>query len=307
MTWSANTISFHRDTEKLRRGGSRGREVITERCFALVLWAMGFLAVTMVAIMLVTLWLGASPVLLDAGLGAFLLNSEWQPTESAFGALSMAAGTFAVSLGALAIAVPIAVMCALLLHFYLPARLAGLFRCVLQMLAGIPSVVYGLWGLIVIVPMLASLGGSGACLLAGVVILAMMIIPTVSVVVETSVQQLSPAIYQGALALGAPRYRALLRVVLPAISAKLIAASILGLARAVGETMAVLMVSGNAIAMPDGLLDSVRTLAANIALEMAYAMDLHRAALFASGLILMAMVLALLALVDRLEGAADHA
>ena len=269
---------------------------------ALTLWTMAAIAAAMVVVVLLTLWNGAHPVIESAGISALVTHREWHPTEREYGLLPMIAGTFAVSLGALAVAVPMATMCALMLCYYLSPRVAGIFRCLLQLLAGIPSVVYGLWGLSVVVPFIAGIGGNGACLLAGGIILAVMILPTIAVIVETAMRQLPPSLYQGALALGAPRYRAMFQVVMPAIGGKLVAASILGLARAIGETMAVLMVSGNAITMPDGPLASIRTLSANIAIEMAYAMELHRSALFASGLVLMVIVLGMLLIVDLLEG-----
>lgn len=296
-----NTSSSHQQSSPpfVNRGLWASRVDIT---LALILWTMAFIAAAMVLVVLVTLWNGAQPVIESAGLTALMAHSEWHPTEREYGLLPMIAGTFAVSLGALVIAAPVAAMCGLMLCYYLSPRMAGIFRCLLQLLAGIPSVVYGLWGLSVVVPFIAGIGGNGACLLAGGVILAVMILPTVAVIVETAMRQLPPSLYQGALALGAPRYRAMFQIVMPAISGKLVAASILGLARAIGETMAVLMVSGNAITMPDGPLASIRTLSANIAIEMAYAMELHRSALFASGLVLMVIVLGMLVIVDTLEG-----
>lgn len=300
MTLFASIFSFHRQNEDQ----THDREVIDaikDKALSSLFWLMAALAFAMIVIVLITLWNGASPVLNKAGPMAFLARSEWYPTAQEFGLVAMVASTFAVSIGALLIAAPVAILCSLLLCYYMPNCWRGSFRCLLQLLAGIPSVVYGLWGLVVLIPMIAHFGGPGACLLAGVIILAIMILPTVAVIIENAIQQLPPALYQGALALGMPRYRAMLRIILPAIRGKVIAASILGLARAIGETMAVVMVTGNAINMPDGIMASVRTLSANIALEMAYALDLHRSALFAAGLALMLIVLAMLVLVDRLE------
>jgi phosphate transport system permease protein len=300
MTSFASISSFLRPSEF----GSAGAELRTcfkDRGFTLLLWSMAALAVATIFGVILILSLGAWPVLRQAGPAAFLSGLEWHPSAREYSLIPMIAGTFAVSFGALVIAGPLGIICAILTRFYASESVANLFRIILQLLAGIPSVVYGLWGLSVLVPRIADLGGAGPSILAGVIILAVMVLPTVAVMADTALRQQSPALYQGGIALGLPRYRVLWQIVLPAAGSKLVAAGILGLARALGETMAVLMVTGNAIALPTNMLSSIRTLAANIALEMAYALDLHRAALFATGLMLMVIVLAMLGLADRFE------
>jgi phosphate transport system permease protein len=276
--------------------------LLKERSFAGLLWCTGGLAACMVVGVICVLAIGASPVLRTAGPLAFVTGFEWHPSSGEYSLVAMIAGTFAVSIGALVLAAPVGTMCAVLCRFYLLPAPAGAFRTLLQLLAGIPSVVYGLWGLAVLVPLIADFGGgAGTSLLAGIIVLAIMIVPTIAVIMETALRLQSPALYQGGIALGLARYRVLLFIVLPAAASKLLAAAILGFARALGETMAVLMVTGNAIALPVSLLSSMRTLAANIALEMAYAVDVHRAALFATGLMLMLIVLGVLGAAEFLD------
>jgi phosphate transport system permease protein len=275
--------------------------LLKERSFAGLLWCMGGLAACMVVGVICVLAIGASPVLRTVGPLAFVTGFEWHPSSGEYSLVAMIAGTFAVSIGALVLAAPVGTMCAVLCRFYLLPAPAGAFRMLLQLLAGIPSVVYGLWGLAVLVPLIAEFGGAGTSLLAGIIVLAIMIVPTIAVIMETALRLQSPALHQGGLALGLARYRVLLSIVLPAAASKLLAAAILGFARALGETMAVLMVTGNAIALPASLLSSMRTLAANIALEMAYAVDVHRAALFATGLMLMLIVLGVLGAAEFLD------
>jgi phosphate transport system permease protein len=300
MTSFATITSYLRPSE-FRLADTEGRIHWKNRCFTGLLSCMALLAVAIIGGTLLILTLQAWPVLREAGLLAFVSGYDWHPTAQQYGLVPMIAGTFMISIGALVLAGPFGVTCAVLTRFYATDSVAAAFRVILHLLAGIPSVVYGLWGLTVLVPWIAALGGAGPCVLAGTIILGVMVLPTVAVIVDTALHQQSPVLYQSGIALGLPRYRVLLAVVLPAARNKLIAAGILGLARALGETMAVLMVTGNAINLPTSLLSSTRTLSANIALEMAYALNMHRAALFATGLILMLIVLTMLAVSDHLE------
>jgi phosphate transport system permease protein len=300
MISCASISSFLRPSD-LGSSRSELETRLRDRGFTALLWTMAGVAVASIVGVILILGFGAWPVLKQAGPTAFISGLDWHPSTREYSLIPMIAGTFAVSFGALAIAGPVGVICAILTRFYVVDSVANAFRILLQLLAGIPSVVYGLWGLTMLVPVVADLGGAGPSLIAGVIVLAVMVLPTVAVIAETALRQQSPTLYQGGIALGVPRYRVLWHVVLPAAGSKLIAAGILGLARALGETMAVLMVTGNAIALPSNPLSSIRTLAANIALEMAYALDMHRAALFATGLMLMVIVLVMLGLADRLE------
>lgn len=303
MTSFANSISSFAPPE--RRIGSCFRE----RAFVAALWSTGVLAGLCCVAVAAVLAIGAWPALSEAGLLAFLSDAGWHPTSGQFGLAPMVAATLIVSGGALAVAGPLSVLCALFIVYYAGPRLAGVFGGLLLLLSGVPSVVYGLWGMVVLVPWIAERAPPGASVLAGIVVLSIMILPTIAVVACTALEQLPPGLYQGAVALGLPRPVAIRRVVLPAVQRRLMAAGMLGLARAQAETMAVLMVTGNAIAWPSSPFASVRVLSANVLLEMAYALAVHRSALFVSALALLAIVSGLVAISGRLEtaGADDEA
>lgn len=221
-----------------------------------------------------------------------LLGSVWSPEDGLFGVLPMLAGSLAVTLGALLLAVPAGVGMALFLTEVAPPELAGVVRPLLQGLAGVPSVVYGFVGMSLLVPAIRSgLGGPGFSVLAGALVLAVMILPTIAAVAEDALRALPGAYREGAAALGATPWQAVCRVLLPAARSGLITAVVLGMGRALGETMAVLMVTGNVASAPLSPLDPARTLTGNIAMEMGYATGRHRDALFGTGALLLALVL----------------
>jgi phosphate transport system permease protein len=261
-----------------------------ETGFAVALWISALLASTIIGAIVVVIAIGAAPAVQQVGLTAFATDLSWHPTAGTFNLMPMLAGTSLVSLGATALAGPIGVISAVFCHHYAPTWLATSYRLLLRTLAGIPSVVYGLWGLVVLVPLLTSIQPPGSSLLAGILVLALMILPTVAVLADGAVARVPPALYQGGAALGMPRHRLILQIVLPSARSGLAAALVMGLARALGETMAVLMVTGNVVQLPTSPFSPIRSLAANIALEMAYAMNVHRSALFVSGLVLVVLV-----------------
>lgn len=247
------------------------------------------------------------PALQRIGPARFLLDPAWRPTEGLFGLLPMLSASLAAAAGALLLATPLGVASALFCRYYAPPALARPYRWAVILLSGVPSVVLGLWGLTVIVPLIGRIEPPGASLLAGILILTLMITPTIALTTETALAAVPAAYWRGAAALGMSREGALAHVALPAARSGIAAGVLLAGARALGETMAVLMVSGNVAQTPASLFDPVRTLTANIALEMAYATGTHRAALFVSGLLLSALVLALAASAWRLTGARAHA
>lgn len=229
-----------------------------------------------------------------------LLGARWSPEEGLFGVRSMVWGSLAVTLGALLLAVPAGVGIALFLTEAASAAVAGLARPLLQTLAGVPSVVYGFVGLSVLVPAIRrGLGGPGFSVLAGALVLGIMILPTIAAVAEDALRALPPAYREGAAALGATPWQTVRRVLLPAARSGITTAVVLGLGRALGETMAVLMVTGNVAMTPLSPLDPARTLTGNIAMEMGYAVGRHREALFATGALLLGLVLAVNALARR--------
>lgn len=240
------------------------------------------------------------PALQRVGLVRFVSDPGWHPLEGMFDLMPMLAATMAASLGAILVAGPLGLASAVFSRFYAPPSLAVLFRRMVALLAGIPSVVFGLWGLTVLVPRIAEWQPPGASLLAGVLILALMVLPTVALTADAALASVPETYIRGAVALGLTQSGMILKVLIPATRSGIAGGILLAMARALGETMAVLMVAGNVVQMPTGLFEPVRTLTANIALEMAYAMSDHRAALFVSGLALMLLVTSIAGLASRL-------
>jgi len=239
------------------------------------------------------------PVLVGGGWSRFFVGEGWFPASGQFNLLGMLWATLAASAGALLIAVPLGVLSAVFSRFYSPGWLVMPLRRIMVLLAGIPSVVYGLWGLTVLVPLIANWEPPGASLFSAILILALMVLPTVALTSEAALAAVSVANLQGAAALGLSRKGIVLGVALPAARIGIMTGVLLAAMRALGETMAVLMVAGNVVQTPTSLFDPVRVLTANIALEMPYAIGDHRAALFASGLLLMLIVTLLAWLAGR--------
>ena len=265
--------------------------------------ALGALAVG--AVLLLALVLGflareAVPVLTLHGAARFVASDGWFPLEQRLGLLPMVWATLAAALGALLLAAPLGLGVAVFVCFYAGAATARALRLMLALLAGIPSVVFGLWGLTVLVPLIARWQPPGASLLAATLILALMVVPTVALTSASALAAVPQPLLRGAAALGLSPVGSILGVALPAARPGIVGGLVLATARALGETMAVLMVAGNVVQTPGSVFDPVRVLTANIALEMAYATGEHRAALFASGLLLGVLVLALAAAAARM-------
>ncbi|WP_240761461.1 phosphate ABC transporter permease subunit PstC [Nitrosococcus wardiae] len=249
--------------------------------------------------------LEAIPALQQVGVSKFFFDRGWHPSslasEGHFNLAPMLAGTLGAAGGAILLAAPLGIGAALFCHYYAPPFLARLYRRLIELLAGIPSVIYGLWGLVVLVPLIRQLEPPGPSLLAGILILALMILPTIALLADAALAGIPREYTQGAAALGFSRFSLIWHVALPAAKSGLLTGILLGTMRALGETMAVLMVCGNVVQVPGNLFEPIRTLTANIALEMAYAMGDHRSALFVSGLLLMALVMALITIVEILK------
>jgi len=258
-----------------------------------------FLAIalsTLSALALITVFIFAEglPIVSKVGVLDFIFGLEWAPSRGAFGIFPMVVGSLAVTLGALVLGVPVALACSVFLTEFAPPAFSAVVRPAIQLLAGIPSVVYGFWGLIFIVPAIRNyLGGPGLSVLAGSIILAIMTLPTIISISEVSIRALPPTYKEGALALGATQWQTIRGVLLPAARSGIIAAIILGMGRAIGETMAVIMILGNAVALPRSILDPARTLTTNIGIEMGYASGEHRQALFATGIVLLIIIMIL--------------
>ncbi|MEN8215843.1 MAG: phosphate ABC transporter permease subunit PstC [Pseudomonadota bacterium] len=237
----------------------------------------------------------------------FFTDPGWYPTSEQFNLLPMIVGSLCLMMSALLLAAPLAILTAVFCNFYAPPALAVIVRRLIEIFTAIPSVIYGLWGLVVLVPIIASIQAPGASLLAGSIVLAIMIFPTIAMVSDSVIVAVPKKYIKGAVALGLERYSVIFSVVLPTAKSGLFAGMLLGAARAVGETMAVLMVCGNIVQMPSSLFDPIRALTSNIALEMAYAMDIHRTALFVSGTLLLMLVLILIILNEIYQSKHHHA
>ncbi|GJL74702.1 MAG: phosphate ABC transporter permease subunit PstC [Nitrosomonas sp.] len=241
------------------------------------------------------------PVLMQPSLTRFVTSASWHPLEGAYNLMPMLAGTLLASMGALLLAVPLGMASALFIVFYAPPYLATLYKRLIELLAGIPSVVFGFWGLTTLVPLINQWHPPGASLLAGMLVLTLMVLPLIALTAYTALAAVPDELFRNAAALGLSRWGMIRGVALPAASAGITAGIILAAARALGETMAVLMVAGNVVQYPETVFDPIRTLAANIALEMAYAMGDHRAVLFVSGLLLLLLVMVLSSIAGFLE------
>ena len=265
----------------------------TDRLLVWVLRGLAATAGAIVVLIVAFLLLESLPALRHVGIARFFTDASWHPAEGLYNLLPMLWGTLLAMLGSVLIATPVGVVSAVFCHYYAPASVARLYRRLIELLAGIPSVVYGFWGLVVLVPMIGRLHPPGPSLLAGIVILTIMILPTIMLMADASLAKVPQEYLRGAAALGLARWTTVRGVVFPAAKSGLFTGVILETGRAIGETMAILMVCGNVVQTPASLFDPIRTLTANIALEMAYAMGDHRAALFVSGLVLMAMIVVL--------------
>lgn len=234
------------------------------------------------------------PAFIEAGVIELVFGNEWLP-PALYGIFPMIAATLISTLGALIIGVPIALLTAIFLAEIAPKWLANIIRPAVELLAGIPSVVYGFFGLVVIVPAIETFFNipAGNTLLAGIIVLAIMILPTIITISETSLRALPPAYKEGALALGASQIYSIIKVLVPAAKSGILTGVVLGIARALGETMAIIMVMGNAPAMPGSLLEPARTLTANIAMEMSYATGIHASSLYATGIVLLVFIIIL--------------
>ena len=260
--------------------------------------------VSIMAVVLICLFLFANgiPGMTKIGVWDFLSGEKWKPGQKIFGILPFILGSVYVTAGALVVGVPAGLMTALFLSRFASKRAAKLLRPAVQLLAGIPSVVYGFFGLVVLVPLVReNFGGTGSSLLTASMLLGMMILPTIITVAESALNAVPAAYYEGALALGATHERSVFHVVLPAAKSGVMAGVILGIGRAIGEATAVMMVAGNRTSMPKGLLKGVRTLTSNIVIEMGYAADLHREALIATAVVLFGFILMINALTSILK------
>lgn len=251
-------------------------------------------AVFVVALITYFIFADGLPVMQKYGFAHFILGKDWLPLDNKFGLLPMITGSFLVTIGALLIGVPLGVGCAVFLAEIAPKKAAALIRPAIELLAGIPSVVYGFYGLVILVPLIRKIfGGSGFSILGGSLVLAIMILPTIVNISEDALRSVPKDYKEGSLALGATHWQTIKKVIVPSARSGILTGIVLGMGRAIGETMAVIMVVGNVSALPESILSPVRTLTGNIAIEMGYAAGEHSQALFATGIVLFVIIMIL--------------
>ena len=305
------------------RSSYRARKTV-EQIVHLIFLLCGIVAVAFVLLISIYLIFSGLPAIRQIGLFQFLLGKVWDPTNTTTGAqygilpfiLTSVYGTA----GAIVIGVPVGLLTAVFLAKVAPPKLAAVIRTAVQLLAGIPSVVYGFFGMIVLVPAVQAMvktpffktvlhvkSGKGMSLFTAAVLLGIMILPTIITVSKTSLDAVPDSYYEGSLALGATHERSVFYAVLPAAKSGVLSAVILGIGRAIGETMAVVMVAGNQTWMPKGLFQGLRTMTSNIVIEMGYAADLHREALIATGVVLFVFILLINLCFSLVKGGSDHA
>ena len=266
----------------------KAKEKIFEMLFLL---AAGF---SIIAVFMICLFLFANsiPAIHKIGFVEFIFGQKWKPGNELYGIFPMIIGSLYVTAGAIIFGVPVGLMTAIFLSKFCPKKLHKFIKSAIDLLAGIPSVVYGFFGLMVIIPFVREVfGGNGNSILTASILLGIMILPTIISVSESSLNAVPESYYEGARALGATHERSVFYAMLPAAKSGILAGIILGIGRAIGETMAVIMVAGNQARIPTSILKGVRTLTANIVIEMGYATDLHREALIATGAVLFVFIL----------------
>ena len=251
--------------------------------------SMSILAVAMICIFM---FANGIPAIKEIGFFDFIFGKIWSPNQNVYGIFPMIIGSIYVTAGAMLVGVPIGLLTAIFLAKFCPKKLYRFLKSGVELMAGIPSIVYGFFGLMVIVPIMqTTFGGSGKGVLTASILLGIMILPTIISVSEANIKAVPNSYYEGALALGDTHEGAVFRAVLPAARSGVLAGVILGIGRAIGETMAVIMIAGNQPIVPDSIIGGVRTMTSNIVLEMGYATDLHREALIATGVTLFVFIL----------------
>lgn len=270
---------------------------IKEKCASFLFLLAACACILAIVLICVFLFANGLSAMTEIGPLKFLLGREWKPGNNIYGIFPMILGSMSVTAGAIVLGVPVGVLSAIFLAKFCPKPLHKIISPMVELLAGIPSIVYGFFGLVVLVPAVRELGryfgvgGNGSSMLAASVILGIMILPTIITVSESSIRAVPDSYYEGGIALGATHEKSVFFIVVPAAKSGIFSSIVLGVGRAIGETMAVVMVAGNQARMPTGLLKGIRTMTANIVIEMGYATDLHREALIATGVVLFAFIL----------------
>jgi phosphate transport system permease protein len=298
----ANPKSFTSDADAKQSGPHQDKKVLRqnkrvdwkERIFHALFLTSAVIGILSLAIIAYFIFKESIPAFQEVGVSGIVLGQNWLP-PALYGVATMIVASVVSTLGAVIVGVPVGVLTAIFIAEVAPKSLANIIRPAVELLAGIPSVVYGFFGLVIIVPLIQQIFDvpAGNTILAGIIVLGVMILPTVITVSETSIRAVPASYKEGSYALGASKIYTIFKILLPAARSGIMTAVILGIGRALGETMAIIMVMGNAPAMPSGILDSARTLTANIAIEMSYASGTHANALYATGVVLLVFIMIL--------------
>ena len=265
---------------------------VKECVMKIIFLLSALVSIVAVALICVFLFKNGITAIMEIGPIEFLLGTKWAPKQELFGVLPMIVGSIYVTVGAIVVGVPIGLFTAIFMAKFCPEKLYKVLKPAVELLAGIPSIVYGFFGLVVIVPIVRNFfGGGGKGILTASVLLGIMILPTIIGVAESAIRAVPESYFEGALAMGATKERSVFTAVLPTAKSGIFAGVILGIGRAIGETMAVVMIAGNQTVIPDEITDGVRTLTANVVLEMGYATGLHREALIATAVVLFVFIL----------------
>ncbi len=274
---------------------------IKERGMKIVFLVCACITIVCVALICLFLFANGIPAIGEIGPLKFLLGTQWKPGNGLYGIAPMILGSLYVTAGAILVGVPIGLLTAVYMAQFASKRTVGLLRPAISLMAGIPSIVYGFFGLVVLVPFMREAFGAGKGIITASVLLGIMIFPTIIGVSEAALRAVPSNYYEGALALGASHEHSVFFVVLPAAKSGIMAAVVLGIGRAIGETMAVIMVAGNQAVLPESIQSGVRTLTANIVIEMGYAADLHREALISTAVVLFVFILGINLLLSLLK------
>ena len=275
-----------------RKKGKKNLTGMKETAMKILFLVCACISILSVIVICVFLFAGGFPAIAEIGFFEFIFGTTWRPTTGQYGILTMIVGSIYVTAGAIIIGVPLGLLAAVFLAYYCPPALYRILKPAVELLAGIPSIVYGFFALVVIVPAIRGLfGGSGMGILTASILLGMMILPTIVGVSESALRALPDSYYEGALALGATHEKSIFFTCIPAAKSGIFAGVILGVGRAIGETMAVVMIAGNSPIFPTSVISQVRTLTANVIMEMGYATGLHREALIATGTVLFVFIM----------------
>ena len=267
-----------------------------EKVMELVFLITACISILAVALICIFLFANGIPAIKEIGVFDFILGKTWKPGNDLYGIFPMILGSIYVTAGAILIGVPVGVLMAVFMARFCPKKVYKILKPAVDLLAGIPSIIYGFFGMVVLVPAIRSIfsdtfGGNGSSILTASILLGVMILPTIIGVSESAIKAVPDSYYEGSLALGATHEVSVFRATLPAAKSGILAGIVLGVGRAIGETMAVIMVAGNQARMPAGIFKGIRTMTANIVIEMGYATDLHREALIATGVVLFIFIL----------------